>query len=86
MALRNSTSRRKPLRPVRARRAPLTAEALAGIDYKSPSTLRRYVSDRGKILPRRVTGLTATQQRHVATQIKRAREMALLHYTADQLR
>jgi len=51
------------------------------IDYKDVETLRRYVNEKGKILPRRVTGACARHQRHIAEQIKRARAIALLPYT-----
>ena len=57
---------------------------LGYVDYKDYNTLRRFISDRGKIRARRVTGLTPQQQREVATAIKRAREMALLPYVAGK--
>ena len=50
------------------------------IDYKDTGLLRKFISDRGKIRARRVTGLTPQQQRQVATAIRNAREMALLPY------
>ncbi|AFY59792.1 MULTISPECIES: 30S ribosomal protein S18 [Cyanophyceae] len=50
------------------------------IDYKDVDLLRRFITERGKILPRRVTGLTAKQQRHLTIAIKRARVMALLPF------
>lgn len=50
------------------------------IDYKDVDLLKKYVSDRGKILPRRVTGTTAKYQRKLAVAIKRARHMALLPF------
>ncbi len=50
------------------------------IDYKDVDLLRKYVTERGKILPRRITGLTAKQQRELTKSIKRARQMALLPY------
>jgi small subunit ribosomal protein S18 len=53
------------------------------VDYKSAPRLRRHVSDRAKILPRRVTGTCAKHQRMVAVAIKRAREIALLPFVAD---
>ena len=53
------------------------------IDYKDVMKLRKFVSERGKILPRRVTGTCAMHQRQVTTAIKRARYIALLPYTAD---
>lgn len=51
------------------------------IDYKDMGMIRKYVSDRGKIRPRRVTGTCAQHQRDLSIAIKRAREMALLPYT-----
>lgn len=53
------------------------------IDYKDPDTLRRYTTERGKILPRRVTGTCAKHQRAVALEIKRARAIALLPYVVQ---
>ncbi|GAA3475188.1 30S ribosomal protein S18 [Nonomuraea roseola] len=50
------------------------------IDYKDTDLLRRFISDRGKIRGRRVTGVTVQQQRQVARAVKNAREMALLPY------
>lgn len=52
------------------------------IDYKDYNMLRRYISDKGKIKARRVTGTCAKHQRSLASAIKRAREMALLPYTS----
>lgn len=54
------------------------------VDYKDLDTLRRFISDRGKIRSRRVTGACAQYQRRVAIAIKNAREMALLPYTTQQ--
>ena len=56
---------------------------LAGkeVDYKDPETLRRYINEKGKIVPRRVTGTCALHQRHISKQIKRARAIALMPYT-----
>ena len=51
------------------------------IDYKDVETLKKYINDKGKILPRRVTGACALHQRHIAEQIKRARSIALIPYT-----
>ena len=52
------------------------------IDYKDTGMLRKYISDRGKIRARRVTGCCTQHQREIATAVKNAREMALLPYTA----
>jgi small subunit ribosomal protein S18 len=56
------------------------------IDYKDVPLLRQHVTNRGKIKPRRKTGVCARHQRRLATAIKRARHIALLPYTADQTR
>ena len=53
------------------------------IDYKDTAKLRRYLSERGKILPRRTTGTCAAHQRQLTVAIKRARHIALLPYVAD---
>ncbi|MBR1639636.1 MAG: 30S ribosomal protein S18 [Treponema sp.] len=55
----------------------------AKIDYKDADALRRYMTERGKILPRRITGTCAKHQREVAKAIKRARSISLLPYVAD---
>ncbi len=51
------------------------------IDYKDVEILKKYINDKGKILPRRVTGACAKHERHIAEQIKKARAIALLPYT-----
>ena len=53
------------------------------IDYKDTNKLKRYVSERGKILPRRITGNCARHQRALTTAIKRARNIALMPYTVE---
>ncbi len=53
------------------------------IDYKEVSRLRRFISERGKILPRRLTGTCARHQRSLTDALERARQIALLPYTAD---
>lgn len=53
------------------------------IDYKDVARLRKYLSERGKIVPRRVTGTCAHHQRQLTTAIKRARHVALLPFTND---
>jgi small subunit ribosomal protein S18 len=78
----------KSKRPVRAaarqptekKRNLLASLGLDAVDYKDTGTLRVFISERGKIRSRRVTGLTVQQQRQVAIAIKNAREMALLPY------
>ncbi len=69
--------------PARRKKAnPLHAKGITAVDWKDTALLRTFVSDRGKIRSRRVTGLTGQQQRQVATAIKNAREMALLPYSS----
>ena len=61
-------------------------ERVEYIDYKEVSRLRRFLSERAKILPRRVTGTCAKHQRALTLALKRARAIALLPYTTDFLR
>ena len=71
----------------RRRRAPVfTPQEVKTIDYKDVDRLKRLISDRGRIEPRRKTGLTAKDQRKIAREIKRARQVALLPYTAEHMR
>ena len=58
-----------------------TAEGTVQIDYKDLETLKAYVSEKGKIVPSRITGTKARYQRQLATAIKRARYLALIPYT-----
>ena len=61
---------------------PLKAAKVDYIDYKDTALLRKFISDRGTIRARRVTGVTVQQQRQLASAIKNAREMALLPYSS----
>lgn len=54
-----------------------------GIDYKDQKTLRNFVSERGKIIPRRILGTCATHQRQLCSAIKKARQIALLPYSGN---
>jgi small subunit ribosomal protein S18 len=58
-------------------------EKVEEVDYKNYNQLRRYISEKGKIRSRRITGACRRHQRQVAVAIKRAREMALLPYVSD---
>ena len=58
-------------------------DRVEAIDYKDIARLRKYISERGKILSRRTTGTCARHQRDLTTAIKRARHIALLPYTTD---
>jgi small subunit ribosomal protein S18 len=60
-----------------------TANKITYIDYKDVETLKKFISERGKILPRRVTGTSAKYQRMLTRAIKRARQIALLPYTTE---
>ena len=60
---------------------PMKSVRIGAIDYKDVATLRRFISERGKIRARRVTGLSVQDQRKVAIAVKNARELALLPYT-----
>jgi len=57
------------------------ADKNVAIDYKDPQTLKYFITDRGKIIPRRISGNCATHQRKVGTAIKRARMIALMPFT-----
>jgi small subunit ribosomal protein S18 len=59
---------------------PFTGKGASKIDYKDPVTLKRFISERGKIMPSRITAVSAKKQRELAQAIKRARFLALLPY------
>ena len=59
-------------------------DKVTSVDYKDTAKLRRYLSERGKILPRRTTGTCAAHQRDLTTAIKRARQIALLPYVSSK--
>jgi small subunit ribosomal protein S18 len=61
-------------------------ERLAFIDYKDVELLKRFITDRGKIISRRQSGITASEQRRLTIAIKRARHVALLPFTAESVR
>jgi small subunit ribosomal protein S18 len=69
-------------RPMRRRRvSKITAERIDYIDYKDVKLLQSFIAENGKILPRRLSGLSSYQQRKVTEAIKRARHLAFLPYT-----
>ena len=83
MAKKSKRARRAPAPETKpAKRNLLKTLGVNAVDYKDTNRLRMFISDRGKIRSRRVTGLTVQQQSQVATAIKNAREMALLPYTS----
>ena len=55
----------------------------AQLDYKNPELLRRFITDRGRIVPRRISGVSAKYQRRLTREIKRARSVALLPYALN---
>ena len=71
----------KPYRRPRKKVCSFCADRVDEIDYKDVEKLKKYVSDKGKILPRRVTGTCAKHQRKLTVAIQRARHIALLPYT-----
>ncbi|MCH9667264.1 MAG: 30S ribosomal protein S18 [Actinomycetia bacterium] len=75
--------RREPATP-KKRRNLLASLGIEQVDYKDTATLRQFISERGKIRSRNVTGITVQQQRQVALAIKTAREMALLPYPGQR--
>jgi small subunit ribosomal protein S18 len=78
--------RRRPRYTSRRKVCFFCAEKVQKIDYKDVDALRRYLSDRGKIEPRRKTGTCARHQRRLTIALKRARHLALLPYTAEHVR
>jgi small subunit ribosomal protein S18 len=77
----------RDFRPRRGRRKVdrFLADKTLVIDYKDPSVLKYFVSERGKIVPRRVSGLVAKNQRRITNAIKRARMVALMPFTTAKL-
>ena len=77
----------RPQRPANRQRrrkvCTFCTERDAVIDYKNPAQLRKFISERGKILPRRMTGTCARHQRELTNAVKRARQIALLPYVTD---
>ena len=76
-------NRRNDQRRGRKKVCYFTANKIEHIDFKDVDLLKRYITERGKILPRRITGTSAKYQRKLAIAIKRARHMALLPFVKD---
>ena len=83
MAYDKSDKGGRPNRKGRKKVCTFCVEKAEYIDYKDVAKLRRFTSERAKILPRRITGTCAKHQRELTTAIKRARQIALLPYTSD---
>jgi small subunit ribosomal protein S18 len=84
MAKAKSRARKKKKKALsRNKVSRLTVDRVVYIDYKDVGMLKHYVTERGKIIPRRITGATARHQRMLTKAIKLARQIALLPYVAD---
>ncbi len=68
-------------RKIRKKVCPLCADKNLVLDYKNPDQLRKFISEKGKISPRRVTGACAKHQRDITLAVKRCRQIAMLPYT-----
>ena len=66
------------------KQCPFTAAGMHHIDYKDIETLSRFITERGKILPRRITGVSFNHQRKLCCAIKKARHMALLPFVSEE--
>lgn len=73
-----SLKNKPPRQGSRKKEEPIKGDLGNVLDYKNTTLLRRHISTQGRILPRRVTGLTAKQQRQLAKSVKRARQMCLV--------
>jgi len=72
-----------PFAVKKKRSCPFTAAGVKHIDYKDLETLNRFITERGKIIPRRITGVSATYQQKLVKAIKQARYMALLPFVGQ---
>jgi small subunit ribosomal protein S18 len=84
---RQQTQRKRPGGPagqIRRKNCFFCKDKIEEVDYKNINQLRRYISEKGKIRSRRITGACRRHQRQVALAVKRAREMALLPYVGDK--
>jgi small subunit ribosomal protein S18 len=72
-----------PIRKPKKKQNPLKTAGVKNVDYKDTALLRKFISDRGKIRARRVTGVSVQEQREIARAVKNAREMALLPYSSS---
>lgn len=80
---RRASSDSMDSRSKKRKRCPFTAANFGEIDYKDIETLSKFITERGKILPRRITGVSAYYQRRLAKAIKQARMVALLPFVAE---
>lgn len=68
---------------MRKKVCPLCADKNFVLDYKNPDQLKKFINEKGKILPRRATGACAKHQREITTTVKRARHIAIIPYAQD---
>jgi small subunit ribosomal protein S18 len=80
--IKSPSSEFPEFRSKRRKRCPFIAAGITDIDYKDTNTLFQFITERGKILPRRITGVSAYFQKQLALAIKRSRHMALLPFVA----
>jgi len=77
------SKKKKKKKALRHKVSRLTVDRVVHIDYKDVAMLKHYITERGKIIPRRITGATAKHQRMLTRAIKLARQISLLPYSAD---
>ncbi|NGX57775.1 MAG: 30S ribosomal protein S18 [Chlamydiae bacterium] len=81
MTMRSMRARGSTMaRAKKKKRCPFTASGIQEIDYKDVDTLKKFITDRGKILPRRITGVSAWHQKLLSNAIKKARNVALVPF------
>jgi small subunit ribosomal protein S18 len=80
--MKNAAKKKKKKKTSLKKVSRLTVDRVVYIDYKDVNMLKHYVTERGKIIPRRITGATAKHQRMLTRAIKLARQIALLPYSA----
>lgn len=83
---RGAPRKRRMAAPRGRRVCAFCVDGAKSLDYKQVDVLRRYITERGQIRPRRKTSLCAKHQRRLAVEVKRARYMALLPYTSEHIR
>ena len=80
---RSPSAESSDFRSRKRKRCPFTAAGIKEIDYKDINTLVKFITERGKILPRRITGVSAYHQKRLTEAIKRARHIALLPFVGE---
>ena len=81
--MKNAAKKKRKKKTALKKVSRLTVDRVVYIDYKDVTTLKHYITERGKIIPRRITGATAKHQRMLTRAIKLARQIALLPYSAS---